>query len=242
VPKQNPPPKYSILILTYNRVDLIEARLAEIERLYAYRRDLEIRVLDNGGNDSGGTNLFLLSRTRDWPNETGSKLYVNRIAKNIGFGPGFNYLAKDALGDVIFIVSDDVKILGDFITPVAEAIEAFPNSLVCQEMISGPSGWNQFGGTVIDYPAGYFLACTKKMWWEVIGGFDDRYVPYDYEDVDLGMALEKLQIPMVRMEHLPIKHMVAGTIGFNPERYENTVLQRKRFAEKWELPNVPERP
>ena len=242
MPKQNPPPKYSILILTYNRVDLIEARLAEIERLYAYRRDLEIRVLDNGGNDSGGTNLFLLSRTRDWPNETGSKLYVNRIAKNIGFGPGFNYLAKDALGDVIFIVSDDVKILGDFITPVASAIRQEARALYCHQIINEPAGWNQFARTIVQYPAGHFLACTRPLWINVIGGFDERYIPNDYEDVDLGMFLGKMGIPLFPIPDLPIEHAGAGTLGYTPERFENTVLQRKRFAEKWNLPNVPERP
>ncbi|KKM92634.1 hypothetical protein LCGC14_1216560, partial [marine sediment metagenome] len=229
-----PPVKYSILLLTYNRVDLIEARLEECARIFNGRADVAIEILSNGCTDDTG--LFLVAEGRNWNSATekgGLQLTTSGIKENIGFGPGFNMLAKDALGDILFIVSNDVRILGDFITPVAEAIEVFPYSLVCHEMIEGPSGWNQFGGTVINYPAGHFLACTKKLWYEVVGGFDDRYIPNDMEDVDLGMALKQLEIPMVRMESLPIEHMVAGTLGYTPERYENTVLQKKRFAEKW---------
>lgn len=233
------PTKYSILLLTYNRVDLIEARLAEIERLYAYRSDLEIRVLDNGGSDE--TNLFLLSRTLDWPNATGSKLYVNRIAKNIGFGPGFNKLAEDALGDVLFFVSNDVKILGDFISPVAQKIQENPEALYCHQIVTGAAGWNQFGGMAVQYPAGHFIACTRSVW-KRLGGFDPLYDPHDYEDVDLGMTAGEKGIEVFVVPGLPISHAGAGTIGYTPERYENTVLQRKRFAEKWNLPNVPERP
>jgi predicted glycosyltransferase involved in capsule biosynthesis len=94
---------------------------------------------------------------------------------------------------------------------------------------------------MVPYPAGHFLACARTTW-KKIGGFDERFVPHDYEDVDIGMTCCELEMTLIEKGDLPIEHMVAGTIGYSPERMENTVLQRKRFAEKWGLPNVPERP
>lgn len=246
MPKPNypyPPVKYSILILTYNRVDLIEARLAECARIFNGRGDVAIEILSNGCTDETG--LFLATQVMNWNSATdkgGLQLTTTGIKENVGFGPGFNMLAKDALGDVIFIVSNDVKILGDFITPVASAIRQEARALYCHQMIGEAAGWNQFAGTIVQYPAGHFLACTRPLWINVIGGFDERYIPNDYEDVDLGMFLGKMEIPLFPMPDLPIEHAGAGTLGYTPERFENTVLQRKRFAEKWELPNVPERP
>jgi GT2 family glycosyltransferase len=207
--------------------------------LYSDRSDIEIRVLENGGND--GTTLVL----NEYALQLRSKplrLNIRKIKPNIGFGPGFNKLADGALGDILFFVSNDVRIFGDFITRVMYNLDTDDYAIVCHELNNFPTGWNQFGGQMIPYPAGHFFACTKKLWIETIGGFDERFVPHDYEDVDLGMAAGKLEIPMIGMPMLPIEHMVAGTIGYSPERMENTVLQRKRFAEKWGLPNVPERP
>ena len=243
MPSQNPPQtKYSILLLTYNRFDLLEARIEEIERVFKDRSDIEIRIFDNGSEDSTG--LFLATRGMTWSITTGHpglQWSVEGMTENIGFGPAFNMLSKRAKGDILFFVSNDVKIRGDFIDRVVKNIENNHHSLVCHELHNGPTGWNQFGGQMIPYPAGHFFACTKELWKE-IGGFDERYVPHDFEDVDLGMKCRKLEIPMIGMPQLPIEHMVAGTIGYSPERMENTVLQRKRFAEKWGLPNVPERP
>lgn len=243
MPSQKSPVKYSVLLLTYNRVDLIEARIDECARVFHGRDDVAIEVLSNGSDKE--TDFFLMAKGMSWRSATdhgGLQFVAGAIKKNIGFGPGFNMMANDALGEILFFVSNDVKIWGDFITPVMDNLNNNDYAIVCHELNNFPTGWNQFGGQMIPYPAGHFFACTKKLWKEVIGGFDERFIPHDYEDVDLGMAAKELEISLIGLPMLPVEHMVAGTIGYSPERMENTLLQRKRFAEKWGLPNVPERP
>jgi len=223
---------HSLLILNYNRPDLLRDRLLEINKFLANHSDLHTYILDNGGNGDAEQTF----RDNHGKNQT-----FFRLKDNIGFGPGFNWLAARADGTFYYLLSDDVRIFGDFIIPIKIVLDANPSALICHLAISYPAGWNQFGTRTINYPAGYFIACTAGTW-KRLGGFDERFAPNDYEDVDLGMKAQQNGIPLYVLRGLPIQHLNASTIGYSPARYNNTVIQRKKFAEKWSLPNIPEVP
>jgi GT2 family glycosyltransferase len=79
--------------------------------------------------------------------------------------------------------------------------------------------------------------------WDILGGFDKRFTPHDYEDVDLGMRIGKSNdFSLILRDDLPLRHNPASTIGYTDERFEHTVKMRALFAEKWGLSNEPERP
>ncbi len=235
--ESTPNPLNSVLVLTYTKANLIEARIAELTHFFSHRDDVEFVIFDNGSTDPavrlvvGGASLKYQSDRR-WKFE--------RTEENLGFGGGFNEAVKRSSGDLLFLLSDDVQILGDFIAPIGAAMT--PGVIMGQEMVNHKAGWNEFGPNVISYLMGYFYSIARSTWDE-LGGFDaETFHPYDYEDVDLSYRAQKAGMTLHAHPSLPIRHEVAGTIGYNPERYENTVLQRARFAEKHGLPNVPERP
>jgi len=227
-------PKFSICILTYNHPHLLDQRLGELEVFCGEHRP-QVCVLDNGGER--GPVQLMVARHLD----SAIDVVGYRVAQNLGFGPGFNFLATKATGQYLILLSDDVSVLGDFLTPLAEIVKRVEHGVVCHRLIDWKAGWNQFGDAVIPYPEGYFLAMSRGTW-DVLGGFDVRYEPYDYEDVDLGMNAREHGFLLVQAADLPLRHAGAGTLGFNPERTELTVRMRARFAEKWNLPNSPERP
>jgi len=230
---------HSVLLLTYNRIDLLRARIEEIKKHFNKRQDTQLFVFDNGGTD---TSYEYLESLLNPNNPQNLSISFHREDTNIGFGRAFNKAAEMSCGNFLYFVSNDVQIYGDFINPIESILKEVPRSLICNELIDWEAGWNQFGNAPpITYPAGHFLACTREVWNE-LGGFDPHYYPHDYEDIDLGMTAQSKGISLIRLEYLPVKHLVAGTIGYNPQRMKNTIKQRARFAEKWSLPNEPERP
>lgn len=229
-----PNPDFSICILTYNKPNLLDARLAELEK-FLHLHSAEVCILDNGGQR--GAAQLVISRHID----PRISLRSFRLADNIGFGGGFNHLVSESKGNRLVLLSDDVEVSGDFLGPLASALNDAPTALVCHRAIDWPAGWNQFGEEVFPYPEGYFLAMGRSTW-ILLGGFDPRFHPHDYEDVDMGMKAKEHGVPIIAMPSLPLRHFGAGTIGQNPNRYENTISMRARFAEKWNLQNQPVRP
>lgn len=226
--------RHSIIFLTYNKPDLIESRLDEAGQFLGHRQDVEVLVYDNGSEDRG-VRLALATRVH----LANIPIIMYHGEKNVGFGPGFNRAILAATGEIIHLFSDDVQIYGDFI----EALGEFsPREVVCHQIISHEAGWNQFGDFHFPYPSGYYLALYKTSW-QILGGFDEQFKPYDMEDVDLGMRVFKSDdFALAERAGLPIRHLTASTIGFGADRYDHTCAMRALFAKKWGLENKPERP
>lgn len=226
--------RHSLIFLTYNHPDLIDARLGEVEAYMGQRTDTEIIVFDNGSEDYG-VRLALASHRRD----STLPLTIQRRGSNIGFGPGFNAAVREASGDILHLLSSDAAFHGDLIA----MLEYFPPSqVICHRRIDFPAGWNQFGKILIHYPDGYYIALHAETW-QALGGFDPRFAPHDYEDVDLGYRIAKTEgLELIERADLPISHQAASTIGYTAERRDHTVIMRAAFAEKWGLENVPENP
>lgn len=238
------PTTHSLIVLTYTRADLIQARISEITRLYHFRDGVELIVLDNG---SEGIDMRMA--TMPAPGAEQMPFRVIRESKNLGFGGGWNRAVESAQGDILHLISDDVRIYGDFIQHIEKHIGDRPfwtgsgtGLVIGQTMIRAGGGWNEFAGTTIEYLMGHYLAMAREVWDE-LGGFDsDTFHPNDFEDVDLSYRASQAGFDLIEIPSLPIQHLIAGTLGYNPERHEHTVQMRAAFAKKWGLSNVPERP
>ncbi len=233
-----PSPKFTVVLLSYNKPELLSARLKELHRYYAKRAEVQILVIDNGSpgiSSSSVTQSYQIDADSSW------FFSVHRIPENVGFGPGMNKGVEQARGEIICLLSDDVQIYGDFIGRVDGILFTYPEGIVAAELVDWPAGWNQFGATpTFNWVQGFFMAMRKETF-DKVGGFDARFAPYDFGDVDFSYRAHKLNIPFIKTA-LPIKHLVAGTIGYSDERYDHTCRMRALFAEKWNLPNEPERP
>ncbi len=235
--------KFSILSLHYQKVDLARKRLNEFNTYMMDREDTEIIMIDNGSDTDEIATLFKQASNTITP-------FI--IDENCGFGGAYNKAAEIALGEILIIVSSDVQAKGDYLAdPHYIQDHVRSNGLACHRLYDWGTGWNQFGEKIIPYGEGYWLALTKKVW-DMVDGFDaETFYPYDYEDIDLSMKMQNFDWgtykspaagTLEEFPHLPIVHQHAATIGSTPERFEHTVKMRARFAKKWGLSNVPERP
>jgi GT2 family glycosyltransferase len=200
---------------------------------------VELIVFNNGGGSPAS--LYLDAGPFEW----GERYMVATSDENLGFGGGWNTAVKNAKGDKLYLLSDDVEVRGDFITPVLEkSSNLTPGVIVGQTLVHGHAGWNEFQNTPpISYLNGHFLAMDVMMFLR-LGGFDsDTFHPYDYDDIDLCYrAQQEHGWSLLAIPELPLRHGVAGTIGYSPERFDHTVEMRARFAAKHQLVNWPERP
>lgn len=218
----------SVITPVWNRADLTMQFLYKNWALYAGYPEVEFVIVDNASTDGTGGVLD------GWRLQYGHRLRVIHNDRNTGFGPGHNLGARLAQGDIFIFLSNDVIPAGDYVMPIGQALEEDPGALVGPELLRHNTGWNTFNGTTIAYLAGHCVACRRETW-ERLGGWDERYVPCDYEDIDLSYAALKAGIPLVQVS-LPLTHLFGQSAqALDGGRLAITLESQRKFKEKWGL-------
>jgi GT2 family glycosyltransferase len=197
--------------------------------MYAKNSGIEWIIIDNGSTD--GTWRVL----EHYKNVMGNALKVISLKENTGFGPANNRGAEIAKGDILAFISNDVQVLGDYATP----IEIFYNYdqgkvLVGPEIWEINTGWNTFDLGTIPYVVGWCLIIEAALWGPLCQ-WDERFVPCDYEDIDLSYQVTRAGGKLTKLA-LPLKHDSGKSAEALPGgRLQVTLANQKRFMEKWGL-------
>ena len=220
--------KVSIILLTHNHWELTHARLWEI---YSRLEDVyEVILVDDNSTDvevAGGISWWLDDMKLPY------KLRYIRNNKNMPFGYSMNKGATAADGDVYVFICNDVQITGNFIPQILGVLAEDDRVLIGNRLLDYDTGWNTFNGVVYPYLEGYMLACTANIWDE-IGGFDYKtFNPMDVEDIDLSTTALSKNIRLHSLDSSKMKHLVAQTYGYTPERLEITKRNKEKFRLKW---------
>jgi len=226
--------KAIIIIPHYNRWDLTHARIWEL-----YKHEKEnikyILVIDNGSTDSqtkGGLNWWA-----DFRLNTGFDIRAHHIEKNIGFlkacNVGLDYMKDEEPNTPIVLLSNDVIIRGKFIEQIQSVLENYDKALIGGVIYIQDTGWNTFEEKTYPYLEGWLLSTTLKNWIELGGGFDTRYAPHIFEDIDLSTTAISLGYELFPLNNINLHHLAGQTITYNPERDELTKINQQKFFEKW---------
>lgn len=77
----------------------------------------------------------------------------------------------------------------------------------------------------------------RKELWDEIGGFDERFIPAYYEDVDLAFQVRERGYKVVYQPESEVVHFEGVTEGGTQEEDERKKKQiernREKFAAKW---------
>lgn len=222
-------PSISIITPVWNEYRSTVRFLAQHWAIYAGWPDIEWVVIDNGSDD------FTWRMLGGWKQTMDDQLKHIHLEQNIGFGPGNNCGANLAQGDILIFLSNDVQILGDYITPIRRAMADNSRALYGAEIFSHNTGWNTFNEAgPIAYVAGW-CAIAARPFWDEVGPWDERYVPCDYEDMDLSYHVQKTGYPLIKLD-LPLKHDSGrSAIHLPGGREKFTLVNRERFMTKWGL-------
>lgn len=191
-------PRVTIVIPNFNGRKHLATCLSSIQNL-TYR-DYEVIVVDNASTD--GSIEFLK------PNYPEVKVVVNAV--NLGFAEGCNVGIRNAKGNYVVLLNNDVEVESKWLEELVLAAKSNPQIAVCASkmmMFHNRKAINSAGGEFDIYGSGHdrglneldhgqyslaedvFFACGGAMLVRreilmEIGLFDSRYFMYG-EDVDL---------------------------------------------------------
>jgi O-antigen biosynthesis protein len=236
----------SICILVLQRTEMALSCLDALRRPGACPPRTELVVVANG------TPSDLLD---DLTAHEDVVLVVNQ--QNLGFAAGCNQAASIATAPLLVFLNDDSTVDAGCIDALIRAVSDDPKIGAVGARIVWVDGTLQEAGSIIwrdgstshvgeglpagsdayheprdvDYASANGLLVTRRAW-DVVGGFDERYFPAYYEDVDLCLALAAQGLgtryePQARLVH-------RGTQSSSTV-YRDFLLTRNRqkLVEKW---------
>jgi GT2 family glycosyltransferase len=190
--------------------------------------DVEIILVNDASTETdcdGGVAFWQKADTRQ-------EVRYLKNKKNLGFGGSMNRGAKAAHGDILVFLSNDVVITGNFVEQIENEINNEKDILIGGRIVYWDSGWNTFNNTIFPYCEGWLLACTTEVW-DNLEGFDPRYAPYDYEDVDLSTTAIQKDYKLVGLNSPYLNHIGGQTANYNEQRLEITHRNKQKFYDKW---------
>lgn len=218
----------SVITPVWNQSDLTHRWLFQnwVKHLH---RNVEWIVIDNRSTDD---TWEVLKYHKD---KMGDALKTISLKENTGFGPANNRGAEMAQGDILAFISNDVQVLGDYITPIEILYEYDQGqTLFGPEIWENNTGWNTFDLGIIPYVAGWCVIVEAALWGPLCR-WDERFVPCDYEDIDLSYQVTRGGGTLTKLS-LPLKHDSGKSAEALPGgRLAVTLANQKRFMEKWGL-------
>lgn len=218
----------SIITPVWNQAHLTASFLNSHHHYYGDRDDLEFIIIDNGSSDA---TPFLLDT---WRKKGFCKVITNE--ENRGFAAACNQGTFIADGAYFLFLNNDIILQDDYISILLDNLTGNRKTITGAAYLAFDTGWNKFDDITLPYIAGWCLAVESQDFYK-LGGFDERYFPGDYEDIDF--CLNAMQNGYtLRQVDLPIIHISGQTAEKQLDRNKVTLENQKRFMEKWSFKNV----
>ena len=222
----------SVVIPNWNGQRLLEKNLPAV----IASNPFEIIVCDDGSSDKSVEFI--------------KKEYSHvRLVENphIGFGKNCNSGVATAGSEIVVLLNNDVAPEKDFLNPLIKDFgdpKIFAVSLNEKQWSWARGKWVR--GFVEHEPgpktkvphisfwaSGGSGAFNKKIW-EELGGFDDLYSPFYWEDIDLSYRAWKRGYKIIWEPMSKVVHRHEGTIGSNfSKNYIDFISQRNRLLFIW---------
>jgi len=215
----------SVVIPCFNGWGMTHSLLMDIYKQFP--SDTEVIVVDDCSTQEDvqkGLGWWKESMLKD-------RLRIFRNEVNSGFLRSSNFGASKASNDVVALISNDVKINEKVVPDVLDALKSDIPTLVGNRLLDYDTGWNKFGEVIFPYLEGWFLAFRKEEWTE-FGGFDERFRPFDFEDVDISTTYLHNNGKLVCID-ADMVHLGAQTYKYSPEREAQTKINQEKFKRKW---------
>ena len=238
----------SVLILTWQGIDLVkECFPLVLEEIASWDIETEILLLDNGSTDG----------TVDYIKEVFPDVKVIAYEQNLGFSRANNLAVKEAKYDALLFLNNDLTLEKKFIQPLLERLVYEDVFAVAPKILRWDKKTIDDGLRYGKYYSGFFDvaldinldkvdklhvvtffcgACflCKKDLFKRLGGFDELYTPYAWEDLDLGYRAWKRGYKIVYEPRSIAYHKrEATTRGAFSNFFFITLMWRNKFIFMW---------
>jgi GT2 family glycosyltransferase len=244
------PPRVSILIVTYDNLDLTRLCLASIQRA-AGAAPFEVIVVDNASRD--GTPAYLRECA------AGQLLPFKIIENpdNRGFAAANNQAAAAAAGELLVFLNNDTVVTSGWLERLTAILDGDPaiglvgpatnscgNEAQVGTRYADLDGMARFAAEYTRAHAGereelpmltLFCAAMRRELYQEIGGLDERYRVGMFEDDDLAMAVRARGRRVVLARDVFVHHYGGAAFSRLPgSAYLRIWWQnRRRFEQKW---------
>lgn len=243
-------PRVSIVIPAYGKLPYTLACLRSLAR-HGAQASFEVIVVDDASPDDSAATLAKVGGLR-----------LLRNAQNLGFIGSCNAGAAAARGEFLLFLNNDTQLTPGWIDALLTCFAERADCGIAGSRLVYPDGRLQEAGGLIfsdghgwnygrfearnasafqyrratDYVSGAALMIRREVF-QRVGGFDTRYAPAYYEDVDLAFAVRKLGLHVVYEPASTVIHCEGISAGTDPEagmkRYQR--INRTKFVGKWKL-------
>ena len=221
----------SVVIPNWNGIDLLEKCLSSIYEADEFKEDKhEVLVVD----DASKYNIADLIK------DSFPKTRVIRNSRNMGFGRTCNRGIKEAKGELIVLLNNDIMVSKDFLGPLKAHFKnpevfAVSPKLYYWDMKTFNYGmhmgkfkdgylslWNEAetgnGDRVSQAVPTIFAVggamCFRKRDFLWLGGFDDIYRPNCWEDIDISYRAQKRGLKVLYEPKSLVYHKGAATLNY----------------------------
>jgi len=227
---------FSIIIPNWNGEKLLKNSLPTV-----FKSGVDqVIVVDNGSED--GSVALLKNLQVQYPQ---LKTIFNQ--KNLGFARAVNQGVKEAKNEIVVLLNNDVVPEEDFLKPLAKDFEdekVFAVSLNEPQWSWAKGKWvkgfiEHETGPKTKTPHLSFWAnggsgAFRKSIWLELGGLDEIFAPFYWEDIDLSYRAWKRGFKILWEPQSVVHHQHETTIGlrFN-QKYVDLIAQRNQLLFIW---------
>jgi GT2 family glycosyltransferase len=245
------PRHVSVVVPTYNGLHLLKPCLQSVADSLAMRHDVEVLVVDDHSSD--GTSAWFQA---NYGHDSRFRLLENH--QNLGFLRTCNKAAASARGTILVFLNNDTVVFGTWLDELIAPLEdqtvgavggklLFPDGRLAEagavvasdgttinvgKWSAAPSAY--FERREVDYCSGALLA-TPSALFRSLGGFDERFAPCYYEDVDYCFQVWANGQKVLFEPLASIIHIEGGTGGTSvaegPKQFQ--AANQSVFFEKW---------
>lgn len=249
--------KVSLIIPNYNGENLLKKNLSSILGAVKFyqqenRVEIEIILVDDASSDNSVEYIKQYFSSMQ-SGDIDMQLLVNE--KNLGFSSTANLGVKRATGNVVVLLNTDIVPQKDFLAPLLRhfkdekvfAVGCMDKSIEDKKVMfrgRGVGKW-QRGFLVhqrgeVDKSNSLWVSggsgAFRKSTWDKLGGFNQLYNPFYWEDIDLSYRALKCGYKVVFESQSVVEHMHAeGAIlrKYKPKFIKN-ISYRNQFIFVWE--------
>ncbi|MCM8787049.1 MAG: glycosyltransferase [Candidatus Omnitrophica bacterium] len=234
----------SVVIPNYNGRELLEKNLPYLfKALRNYPCNSEVIIVDDASGDG----------SRDFIKKNFPQIKIITVEKNSGFAFAVNLGIKSAKYPLVLILNTDIEVDQNFLNPLVKHFDnqdifsvscfenrpsgfliGYPNfklGMFCLEYFKDP--FSLKGTFEVFFPAGSASLIDKEKFLS-LGGFDELFSPFYWEDIDLGLRAYKKGLRCILEPNSKVYHITGKSIlKKHNQNYANKIYWRNYFLFNW---------
>ena len=244
----------SVVIPNFNGENLLRKNLSHLVSILEKHKEgtCEIIITDDASKDASVQ--YIQNCIKKNHSTVSLLLLENNSGKNKGFSGNVNKGVAKATGDILILLNTDVVPRKDFLFPLLQhfsekkvfAVGCMDESIENEKVVlrgRGVGKWRKgfliHGPGELDKETTLWVSCGsgafRKEIWDKIGGLNELYNPFYWEDIDLSYRAQKAGYTVVFEKKSIVRHEHdSGSIKKNYTPFNVTkIAYRNQFYFTW---------